>query len=216
MASLPRTPALTYFPGLPLANLITTLRIVLLVVFTAAIYKFEPRWVYSNVVLLVLIFTSDALDGYVARARNETSEFGAVYDIAADRIVELSLWIVFFDLNYVPLWVVLLFVVRGGLVDAIRNTRMAEQRQTPYSIMTSQLGKWLVTSKFMRGFYAAVKAVTFCWLALLEAFKVTAPELAVEPYLLSIAMVLILTSTLLCVVRGLPVIVEYVASVRRG
>lgn len=215
MATFPKTPTLSFFPGLPLANLITTLRLALLLVVIVAIYQLEPAWMYINVFLLILVFTTDALDGYVARARDETSEFGAVYDIAADRIVEISLWIVFFDLNYVPLWVVLLFVIRGGLVDAIRNSHMATRQQTPYSMMTSRLGSWLVTSRFMRGFYAVVKAVTFCWLALLEALKATAPEIAIEPYLLPIAMGLILTSALLCLIRGLPVIVEYVASVRR-
>jgi len=209
------TSPLTFYPNLPLANVITTLRLGLLLIVIAITYQLTPIWMYLNVFLLVLMFSTDALDGYVARARNESSEFGAVYDIAIDRIVEISLWIVFFDLNYVPLWVVLLFVIRGGLVDAIRNSFVAAKGKSPFSMLTSKFGTWLVSSKSMRVFYAVIKAVTFCWLALIEALKWSAPNLQLDFHLIPIALVLIYSSAFLCLVRGLPVIVEYLADQRQ-
>ena len=44
---------------------------------------------------MALIFAADGIDGYVARKLNQTSLFGATFDIAADRIIELTMWIVF-------------------------------------------------------------------------------------------------------------------------
>lgn len=46
-------------------------------------------------VTIALIFILDAVDGYVARRSHTTSVFGAVFDIAADRIIENVFWIYF-------------------------------------------------------------------------------------------------------------------------
>lgn len=215
MTSVTKPPILSLAPTLPLANVITTLRLVLLLVVVLITYQLPPVWMYLNIFLLILLFTTDALDGYVARARGEASEFGALYDIAIDRIVELVLLVVFFDLDYVPLWVVLLFIIRGNLVDAIRSNYSASSQKTPFSMTTSRIGAWLVGGKFMRTFYAVIKAVTFCWLALIEALKTGMPEIISTFYLMPVATGLILVSAALCVVRGMPVIFEYLTGDRK-
>ena len=88
-----------------MANAITLCRLLLLwwVIFLA--YQATPLWQLLNVPLLILVFASDGLDGYIARKRNETSLFGALFDVAADRIVELSLWVVLAHLALIPVWV---------------------------------------------------------------------------------------------------------------
>ena len=103
-----------------MANLITLSRLLLLILVVIIAYRPPSLLQLLNVPLLILVFVTDGLDGYVARRRNETSQFGAMFDIAGDRIVELTMWIVLAHLQLVPIWVPIVFVVRGTIVDAIR------------------------------------------------------------------------------------------------
>ena len=105
-----------------MANLITLSRLVLLLIVARIFYLPPTPWALASFVLVILIFVSDGLDGYIARKRNETSLFGALFDIAGDRIVELTLWIVAADNGLVPIWVPLVFIVRGVIVDTIRSS----------------------------------------------------------------------------------------------
>ena len=126
---------------------------------------------------MILIFVSDGIDGYIARKRNETSLFGALFDIAGDRIVELTLWIVTADNDLVPIWVPLVFIIRGIVVDTIRSSNAAAQGMSPFALMHSPIGKFLVAGKFMRIFYAVVKASAFAGLALQRPFPAFLPRL---------------------------------------
>lgn len=200
-----------------MANLITLSRLLLLFVVVAIAYRPASPLQLLNVLLLILVFLTDGLDGYVARKRNETSQFGAMFDIAGDRIVELTMWIVLADLVLVPIWVPLVFVVRGTIVDAIRASQTNGRRESSFDLMESPLGRWLVAGRFMRALYAVVKATAFCWLLLLQPLPVLVPDLWGDFGAIGTAIGhgLVLIAVLLCLVRGLPVIVEFVYSERR-
>src|SRR5690606_28417750 len=134
-------------------NLITLSRLVLLLI-VAGLFYLPPGPVhFIGFVLIILIFVSDGLDGYIARKRNETSLFGALFDIAGDRIVELTLWIVAADIDLVPVWVPLVFIVRGVIVDTIRSSHAVARGVTPFAVMRSPIGKFIVAGRFMRTFY---------------------------------------------------------------
>ena len=112
-----------------MANLITLSRLFLLLGVVALAYRpvsAVQLWIWP---VLSLVFISDGLDGWVARRRGEESLFGALFDIAVDRIVELTLWIVLADLDVIPIWIPILFVVRGVLVDAIRASQIQAARR---------------------------------------------------------------------------------------
>lgn len=201
-----------------MANLITLSRLLLLVVVVAMAYAPPSPLQLLDVPLLILVFVTDGLDGWVARRRGEASLFGAMFDIAGDRIVELTLWIVLADLDLVPVWVPLVFVVRGTIVDAIRASQTKRRGQSPFSLMESPLGRWLVAGKFMRIFYAVLKAHAFCWLLLIQPLPVLAPALWAEwgALLAGIGAALVYLSVAICLVRGVPVIAEFVYGERRS
>ncbi|MFO8088902.1 MAG: CDP-alcohol phosphatidyltransferase family protein, partial [Desulfatiglandaceae bacterium] len=96
-----------------MANLITLGRFLLLMVLIVLAYAQNPNLQLVNCPLLVIIFVLDAVDGYIARKRNETSLFGAIFDIAIDRVVENVLWVVLVDLRVIPVWVAVVFLIRG-------------------------------------------------------------------------------------------------------
>lgn len=194
-----------------MANLITLARLLLLIAVVLIAYQPYSYWHFVNVALLILVFVSDGLDGYVARKRNEASVFGAMFDIASDRMTELTMWIVLVDLDIVAVWVPLVFIIRGTIVDTIRASQVTTERQMPFSMLQTSVGKWLVSGKFMRAFYAVLKATTFCWLLLIQPLPAMWPEVwAPWMWLLEgIGAVLVYASVLVCLLRGLPVVWEF-------
>jgi cardiolipin synthase len=76
--------------------------------------------------LALLIFLvagiSDALDGYIAKKYNFVTQFGAVLDPVADKLLLVSAYIMLSIIGHVPFWLVLavvsrdLFIVGGYMV----------------------------------------------------------------------------------------------------
>lgn len=199
-----------------MANLITLSRLLLLLVVAWIFYWPPTAWALIAFPLTILIFVSDGLDGYIARKRNETSLFGALFDIAGDRIVELTLWIVAADVDLVPVWVPLVFIMRGVVVDTVRSSNAVAQGVAPFALMRSPLGKFIVASKFMRVFYAVVKASAFAGLTIQRPLPATMPVVwEFGGWLLSgLTYLFVYASVVLCLARGLPVVAEFVYSQR--
>jgi len=195
-----------------MANLVTLSRLILLLIAVWLFYLPPTPWQFVNFVLIIVIFVSDGLDGYIARKRNETSLFGALFDIAGDRIVELTLWIVAADIDLVGIWVPIVFIIRGEIVDTIRSSNAAAQGVTPFALVRSPLGKFIVASKFMRVLYAVAKASAFAGLALLAPFSEFLPTLwgYVGWFLTGLTYFFVYASVVLCIARGWPVIAEFV------
>lgn len=200
-----------------MANLITFLRFLLLLVLLVIVYSGDPWWQLANAPLVVLMIAMDGLDGYIARKRGEESLFGATFDIAVDRIVENVLWVVMAHQGLIGVWVPLLFIVRGTLVDAIR-TRGAAEGTAAFDMMQTPVGRFLVAGRFMRFSYAAVKAAAFAWILLWQPFPELAPAFWAEwagPIELT-SLALVVVAATMCVLRGLPVVVEFVFSGRNA
>lgn len=195
-----------------MANLITLSRLILLLVVAWLFYQPPVWWSFATFFLIAYLFISDGLDGYIARKRNETSLFGALFDIAGDRIVELTLWIVAADIDLVPIWVPLVFIIRGVIVDTIRSSNAVAKGMAPFALMRSPLGKFIVAGKFVRALYAVVKACAFAGLALQRPFPALLPELWEQfgGLLTGLTYFFVYLSVLLCIARGLPVIAEFV------
>ena len=196
-----------------MANLITFSRLLLALLLVLMVYEAAPAWQTLNAPLLLLVISLDGLDGYVARRRGETSPFGAILDIAVDRAIEYILWIVFAHLGLVPVWVALVFVVRGTIVDAIRYGGVL-RGESPFGMMRSGLGRKLVAGRFMRAFYGTLKAVTFAWILVLQPLPVMAPATWASLGGLAgdLTSGLVIACVAVCLLRGLPVMAEFVVS----
>ena len=192
-----------------MANLITLARFLLLFVLVGMVAAAPPVWQLADAPLLLVIIALDGIDGYVARRRGEASVFGSIFDIVVDRVVENVLWVVLAYVNLVPLWVTLLVVTRGVIVDSVRYQAVS-QGETVFGMMRSRWGRFLVSSRFMRAFYGTTKAVTFGWVFFLqplpELFPVAWSHWEVPATVL--ANLLVFSSVTLCLVRGVPVVTE--------
>jgi CDP-diacylglycerol--glycerol-3-phosphate 3-phosphatidyltransferase len=191
--------------SISLANLITLTRLPLLLLLVALLFVSSFALQLAGVGLLIVLFLMDWFDGYVARVRREVTEMGAVLDVALDRAVENILWLTFMYLGMVPLWVPIVFLIRSFIVDGVRGVALARGK-SGFGMMHSPLGKFLVASRFMRAFYGLAKAVVFCLLYLTHALALKYPE-AMQT-LHSGNQILIFLVVALCVVRGVPVLLD--------
>ncbi|MDY6829784.1 MAG: CDP-alcohol phosphatidyltransferase family protein [Pseudomonadota bacterium] len=200
-----------------MANLITLSRLLLLLALVLLLHSPPTWWQLFNLPLLILIFVSDGLDGYVARKKNQSTLFGALFDIAADRIVENVLWVVLAVLGYAPVWVPILFIVRGAIVDAIRS-HDASEGIAPFAGTRSLMMQTLVSGRSMRIGYAVLKATTFGYLVLFMPLQwLNFPGWTTHgPLIHTLANWLIGSTVALNLVRGLPVVVDFLLRGRNG
>lgn len=75
--------------------------------------------IMSLVVFLIASFT-DLYDGYLARKHNMITDFGKFMDPIADKILILSAFFAFIELELVPAWMVLIIVLREFIVTGLR------------------------------------------------------------------------------------------------
>ena len=112
---------------LTLANKITILRILgvplfilMLVYYTMGLAQENPEEIYRSIALVVFILlaSTDALDGYYARSRNEITTLGRMLDPIADKSLLLSGLILLTRpalpglLPHIPIWFTLLVISR--------------------------------------------------------------------------------------------------------
>ncbi|OQY18632.1 MAG: hypothetical protein B6I35_12775 [Anaerolineaceae bacterium 4572_32.2] len=187
------------------ANLITTLRFPLLVVIVLLLYFGGSAGQLIDAPLIVVLILMDSLDGIVARRRGEQTLIGSALDIAADRAVEIVLWVAYAHLELIPVVIPMTVVIRGALTDSIRNVAL-QHGQSAHSMMRSAWGRWLVASNPMRSAYAVAKAIAFTLLALALGLKTG--DFASWRGVWIAAMVFSWLSLALCILRGLPVVIE--------
>lgn len=199
-----------------MANLITVARLILLFVVIWLIYVGNVQVVTACMLLIIVVFASDGLDGWVARKRGSTSTFGAVFDILGDRIVENALWVIFADLDLIPVWVPLMVLTRGFIVDGLRSMSYAEGK-TPFgknNMMKSPITEWLTAGRFMRGFFGWAKAAGFVFLTGLAGYERLNTDstflgtLYDQTWYTWIGWALVWAAVALTIIRGVPVIID--------
>jgi len=103
-----------------LPNLITLGRILLVPIVVWAIAANQMKVAF---VLFIAAGVSDAIDGYLAKRFNMTSEIGALLDPLADKALLVSIYVALGIWGAIPRWIVILVVSRdimivGGVVVA--------------------------------------------------------------------------------------------------
>lgn len=199
-----------------MANLITVGRLILLFVIILLIYIGNVTVITLAMPAIAGTIALDGLDGWVARKRKSTSQFGAIFDIAGDRVVENSLWVVFAHLHLIPVWVPLLVLTRGFIVDSVRSISYREGKTAfgENNMMRSNFTRWLTAGRFMRALFGYAKALGFVFLTGLEGYRhhVTSGTLLGSIYSQELfraaGWICVWGAVLLTIVRGLPVLYD--------
>lgn len=203
-----------------MANLLTILRILLAIIAVEYIFSGRPDFCFAAIIITLFVIILDGLDGIVARAMNESSKFGSVFDILGDRIVENLYWITFAVVGWVGAWVPMVVLTRGILTDGLRGIALA-QGYTAFgesTMMKNPLCHFLTASRFSRAVYGTAKAlvflfVIFAYLPNLQYFNAMSERDFVlyshyQHLFINIANILVYITVAMCVIRGLPVILE--------
>jgi len=196
-------------------NLVTIFRMSLIFVAVPLVY-FAGGWGLLTAAFLALVVVAgDWLDGHLARKLNLSSALGSVLDIAADRMLETIMWIVLADLGLIAVWIPVVVIARGILTDAIRgySLKLGKSGFGKDSMMQSAIGRFLTGSPLLRTPYAVVKAFTFSWLlgvaALMQFLKLyPLIDPSTVELLLQIGRWSAIGAAVICILRGLPVIIE--------
>ena len=197
------------------ANIITIGRIVLVFI---VMWMFTQGFYFkiSATILTAIIIYLDSLDGYVARKLGTASDFGALLDIAGDRIVENAFWIFFAWYGLLSFWIPIIVVTRGFLTDLVRSVSFAKG-QTPFGKKThlqSRIARFLCAGRFSRAVYGVTKVLVFVWLGIYLSLQAAVQRvgLGISASLLKAiydtGLVMAYIAVVMCVLRGIPVLWE--------
>ncbi|CAE6735995.1 CDP-diacylglycerol--glycerol-3-phosphate 3-phosphatidyltransferase [Candidatus Nitrotoga fabula] len=123
-------------------NLLTWFRIILIPVFLAVFYlpdavlTLHQKHLVSTVIFALAAFT-DWLDGYLARALDQTSAFGAFLDPVADKLMVAAALVVLVQLGYVDMVIAFIIIGREIAISALREwmAQVGESRSTAVSLL---------------------------------------------------------------------------------
>ncbi|MDZ4746590.1 MAG: CDP-diacylglycerol--glycerol-3-phosphate 3-phosphatidyltransferase [bacterium] len=120
-----------------LANILTLVRLFLAPLFLVFLLTGSPWSITTAVILFIIGAFTDYLDGYIARRMGESSEQGAFLDPLADKILTTSAFIGFYFLDLMPLWMLIVIVVRDFGTTLLRTIS-----SSAFPLRTSVSAKW--------------------------------------------------------------------------
>ena len=110
-----------------LANKLTMIRIFLVPVFLVFItVKDIPYGSIIATVIFIIASLTDQLDGYIARSRNQITNFGKFMDPLADKLLVISALICMIEVDLVSSWMVIIIVARELTVSILRAIAAAD------------------------------------------------------------------------------------------
>jgi CDP-diacylglycerol--glycerol-3-phosphate 3-phosphatidyltransferase len=125
-------------------NVLTVIRILLVPVLVAALLeKTNGGDLLAAVVFMAASFT-DAIDGYIARARNSVTTFGKLMDPIADKLLIIAALVALVSLNRLQAWVAMVIIAREFAVTVLR---VAAGTQQGIVISASVFGKLKTVSQ---------------------------------------------------------------------
>lgn len=110
-----------------LANKLTLLRIFLVPLFVIFMILDSN---YYGVIIATIIFIiasiTDKIDGYIARSRNQITNFGKFMDPLADKLLVTAALVSLVQLDVIPAWAVIIILSREFAVTGLRTLAAAE------------------------------------------------------------------------------------------
>jgi CDP-diacylglycerol--glycerol-3-phosphate 3-phosphatidyltransferase len=128
------------------ANRLTLSRLLLTIVFVAAL---NSSWHYGRTLALVVFLLagiSDFVDGEIARRYGIVTNFGKLMDPLADKIMVAAAFISLVPLKAVPAWAATAVVARDFLITGLRMMAGAKGKILPAERFGKQKTSWQVVT----------------------------------------------------------------------
>ncbi|MDQ0148966.1 CDP-diacylglycerol--glycerol-3-phosphate 3-phosphatidyltransferase [Eubacterium multiforme] len=110
-----------------LANKLTILRMLLVPIFLIFIVvKGIPYGTFVATFIFVIASITDKLDGYIARSRNQITNFGKFMDPLADKLLVTTALIALVEFGVVPSFAAIIIIAREFAVSGLRTLAAAD------------------------------------------------------------------------------------------
>jgi CDP-diacylglycerol--glycerol-3-phosphate 3-phosphatidyltransferase len=174
-----------------LPNKLTTGRIIMVFVMIAVLlypYQTMPSIIFNNrpipmvylfsLVVFILASITDFLDGYLARKLKLITNLGKFLDPLADKLLTNSLfifllitpdWLLVAPILRVPVWAVIIMIIRDFIVDGIRMIAVAEGKV----LAANMFGKVKTFLQIFAIIFYLLNDALFAWLGLPPGWSIT-------------------------------------------
>src|SRR6266705_1310341 len=128
------------------ANRLTLSRLLLTVIFVAAL---NSSWQYGRTLALVVFLVagvSDFVDGEIARRYGFVTDFGKLMDPLVDKIMVAAAFISLVPLKAVPAWAATTVVARDFLITGLRLMASSKGRILPAESLGKQKTSWQIVT----------------------------------------------------------------------
>lgn len=162
---------------------LTLLRIVFVPLVVVLLLSHGPYMDLATAGVFLVASTTDLLDGYLARKRQQITRLGTLLDPIADKILTSAAFICLVELRLVASWMVAVIVAREFAVSGLRGIASAEG----LTIQPSHLGKTkmvlqvsAITALILEPRFGALRpwALGLMWLVVLFALASAAQYFA--------------------------------------
>ena len=109
-----------------LPNLVTISRVLLVPFVLLLIDNYNPLRTFLASMLYVGAAAGDALDGYLARKRNQVSVLGKFLDPLADKLIVTAVLVTMVALGRAPAWLVVVLIARDLAINGLRSIASAQ------------------------------------------------------------------------------------------
>ena len=106
--------------ALNLPNVLTVIRILLVPVLVVALLNGTANGDLLAAIVFALASLTDAMDGYLARARNAITNFGKLMDPIADKLLIIAALVALVSQNRLAAWVAMVIIAREVTVTVTR------------------------------------------------------------------------------------------------
>lgn len=150
-------------------NKLTMLRVILIPIFMVfLLYDIVPFANVIAVILFVLAFLTDLLDGHLARKNNQVSNFGKIMDPLADKVLVAAAMVCLTWDGVVNPWITVVILAREFTISGIRIAAAAEGNVVAASIWGKAKTMW----QFI--------AITAALILVDEAFAFSGKQLTID------------------------------------
>jgi CDP-diacylglycerol--glycerol-3-phosphate 3-phosphatidyltransferase len=135
-----------------LPNQLTIFRIILTPVFLVLFLSKDSTLIQISFIVYIIAAITDWYDGWLARKFNYITDWGKFWDPLADKILTSACFIGFVIVGILPLWMVLLVILRDLIVTLLRV--LADNKGI--SFKTTYYAKWKTLLQMVFLYYLLV------------------------------------------------------------
>lgn len=158
----------------------------------------------TSCILALLFFflaaISDAYDGYLARKNGQVTKFGKIIDPIADKLLMSIAFIGFWLLGYVPLWVVLLILIREYAITLLRTIGIVKG----VIIAADRWGKYKTISQMA---FTIAQIAYMIFIMLLQELNIALPDIW-QQVLTALLTVMLYLALILTVGSGINYVIQ--------